>query len=88
LVAFTPVAFASPAETEEELLVPVVVEPLALGAPATAPTDVLPPELLDALVAVHTLATLCCSAALLDELDETPEDDEQASPPASAASVD
>ena len=78
-VALTPVAFASPSETDDELLVPVVVDAPPVVAPAIAPTEVLPPELPEALEPVQTFATLCCSAAFADELDETPEDDEHPS---------
>ena len=51
---------------------PVVVPTFA---PAIAPIEVLPPELPEALEAVHTLATACCSAAFSEELDEAPEDE-------------
>ena len=50
-VSLTPVACASPSETEDELLVPVVDDapPVVVPAfaPATAPIEVLPPELPD-----------------------------------------
>ncbi len=80
-VALTPVAFASPSDTDDELLVPVVVDapPVVVPAfaPATAPIEVLPPELPEALEPVQTFATLCCSAAFVDELDEALAEDEQ-----------
>ena len=68
LVAVTPVAFASPSETDDELLVPVVpveVDAPPAMAPAIAPIEVLPPELPDALEPLQTFATLCCSAAFV-----------------------
>ena len=81
LFSLTPVAFASPSETDDELLVPVVVDAPPVVAPAIAPIEAVAARVARrARRSCRRSPTLCCSAAFVDELDEPPEDEEDEHP--------
>jgi hypothetical protein len=74
---------ASPSETEDELLVPSSTTRRRWSSCVRARDHAdrgVAARVAGRLEAVQMLATACCSAAFVDELDEAPEDDEHALP--------
>ena len=69
----TPWVFASPSLTLPVLLTPPDSSSSSASSPSPAmpPTELLPPEFADALPLVQTVASLCCSAALVEDSLET-----------------
>jgi hypothetical protein len=64
----TPWAFASPSLTSAALLTPSCsASSSPPPSPAMPPAELLPPEFADALPLEQTVASLCCSAAVVED---------------------